>query len=130
MTTIALSRPGAPRAEVRPRTQPHRTATRLRLTARGRAVLAALAALPAIVVLVGAILGGGAALASLEGGASAGSFETVTVMPGDSLWSIAEEIAPDADPRDVVAEIARLNGLTGSVVGAGQRLAIPTAYSE
>ena len=26
----------------------------------------------------------------------------VTVAPGDSLWSIAETIAPHADPRDVV----------------------------
>ena len=38
-----------------------------------------------------AIIGGGAALASRDAGAPAGSFTTVTVSYGDSLWSIAED---------------------------------------
>jgi len=106
-------------------------ATRLRLTVRGRRVLALLAALPALVALGAAMaLGGGAALASLDGGAPAGSFGSVIVSPGDSLWSIAEEVAPDRDPRDVVDEIARLNALDGVSVRAGQQLAIPVEYTE
>ena len=124
MTTIALGTAPTTIAAARP------AAKRLRLTARGRAVLTALAALPAVIVILGVIWGGGAALASLDSSAPAGTFETVTVSAGDSLWSIAQEIAPDADPRDVVAEISRLNGLTGNVVSAGQQLAIPLAYSE
>ena len=124
MTTIALGTAPTTIAAARP------AAKRLRLTARGRAVLTALAALPAVIVILGVIWGGGAALASLDSSAPAGTFETVTVSAGDSLWSIAQEIAPDADPRDVVVEISRLNGLTGSVVSAGQQLAIPLAYSE
>src|SRR5690242_15410804 len=72
-------------------------ATRLRLTVRGRRVLAAAAALPAVIALAFAIVGGGAALASRDTGAPAGSFTTVVVSSGDSLWSIAEEIAPAAD---------------------------------
>ena len=99
--------------------------TRLRLTVRGRRVLAVLAALPAVVALSAAVLGGGAALASRDAGAPAGSFSTVTVAAGDSLWTIAEEIAPERDPRDVVDEIVRLNALDSVVVQAGQRLAIP-----
>jgi LysM domain len=32
------------------------------------------------------------------------------VQPGDTLWSIAVEIAPDRDPRAVVAELRAANG--------------------
>ena len=104
-------------------------ATRLRLTVRGRRVLAVLAALPAVVALTFAVLSGGSALASRDVGAPAGSFTTVTVAPGDSLWSIAEDVAPDRDPRDVVDAIVRLNSLENVTVQAGQSLAIPAEYA-
>ena len=103
--------------------------TRLRLTRRGRRLLAGLAALPASIALTIAIMGGGAALASRDAGAPAASFTTVTVASGQSLWTIAEEVAPAADPRDVVDAIARLNALDGVTVSAGQRLAIPAEYA-
>jgi Tfp pilus assembly protein FimV len=119
MTAITFTNP----AVVRPR------ATRLRLTARGRRALAMLAALPAVIALAIAVIGGSSALASGEQGAPAGTFETVTVASGDTLWSIAQEVAPDADPRDVVAAIAGLNALGGSVLTAGQQLALPVEYS-
>ncbi|KQY97145.1 hypothetical protein ASD19_09220 [Microbacterium sp. Root53] len=105
-------------------------ATRLRLTRRGRRVLAALAAAPVAAGLALAVISGGGALASREDGAPAGTFDTVTVMAGDSLWSIAEEIAPAADPRDVVDAIVALNQLQSSSVAAGERLAIPAEYSS
>ncbi|WOF22008.1 LysM peptidoglycan-binding domain-containing protein [Microbacterium betulae] len=104
-------------------------ATRLRITARGRRVLTALAAAPLVAAIGIGALSGGAALASRDAGAPAGTFDTVTVMAGDTLWGIAEEVAPGADPRDVVDEIARLNQLSGSGVVAGQQLAIPAEYS-
>jgi LysM repeat protein len=104
--------------------------TRLRLTVRGRRVLAVLAAVPAVIALSAAVIGGGAALASRDAGAPAGSFSTVTVTAGDSLWSIAEDIAPGRDPRDVVDEIVRLNALDSVVVQAGQSIAIPAAYDD
>ncbi len=106
-----------------------RPSTRLRLTARGRRVLAALVAAPVALVLGIAILAGGSALASRDAGRPAGSFETVTVQAGQSLWSLAEEVAPQADPRDVVDAIVRLNALGGTQVAAGQRLAIPAEYA-
>jgi len=105
-------------------------ATRLRLTARGRRVLAWLVALPVIAALAVGVISGGSALASREPGAAAGSFEMVTVMAGESLWSIAEEVAPQDDPRDVVDAIMRLNTLPGAQVSAGQRLAIPAEYTS
>src|SRR5690606_5984646 len=102
--------------------------TRLRLTVRGRRVLAFLAALPAAIALCAAVLAGGSALAAPDV-ESTGSFETVTVHPGDSLWSIATTVAPDADPRDVVDAIARLNALDGGIV-PGQELALPVDYTR
>lgn len=104
--------------------------TRLRLTARGRRVVVGLVSLPlAVAIFVGA-LAGGEALASRSDSAPAGEFTTVLVEPGDSLWSIALEVAPSADPRDVVDEIVRLNALGSSSVAAGQRIAIPSAFTS
>ncbi|WP_137846208.1 LysM peptidoglycan-binding domain-containing protein [Microbacterium sp. 2FI] len=119
ITSPALTTPRAAAAHV----------TRLRLTVRGRRVLAALAALPAVIALSLAMISGGSALASRDGGVAEESFTSVTVGAGDSLWSIAEEVAPAADPRDVVDAIVRLNGLDGGAILAGQRLAIPAEYA-
>ena len=104
-------------------------ATRLRLTARGRRVLAFLASIPAIVALSIAIVSGGGALASGEGSAPAGTFAEVTVMPGDTLWSIAGEIAPDADPRDVVDAVMSLNAMSSARLDIGQTIAVPDEYA-
>lgn len=103
--------------------------TRLRLTVRGRRVLAGIVSVPAVAAFGFAILSGGGALASGEAGAPIGSFDTVTVMPGDSLWSIAQDIAPAHDPRDVIYDVMSLNALESAVVDAGQSLAIPAEYS-
>lgn len=56
------------------------------------------------------------------------AFEYVTVQAGQSLWQLAETIAPTADPRDVIADIVSLNGLPADAVEPGQRLAIPAEY--
>lgn len=99
--------------------------TRLRLTRRGRVVLTALAGLPLVAgILVGSLASGGA-LAGIGDGSTPVAFETVVVGAGDSLWGIAEQIAPSEDPRDVILEIMRLNGLADAVVQPGQRLALP-----
>lgn len=49
----------------------------------------------------------------------------VSVTPGDSLWGLAEEFAPDRDPRDVVSDIMELNNLSDDRVAAGVQLYIP-----
>ena len=101
--------------------------TRLRITRRGQVVVATLVAVPLIVV---AALFGPAALGAAAGAAgSHNDFEHITVTSGQSLWQIAEKLAPSSDPRDVVAAIVDLNGLTDSVVVPGERLAIPQQYA-
>lgn len=128
MTTVSVSIAAVPAAVARGASRPA-AGTRLRLTARGRRVLAALAALPAVIALAAAVISGGSAFASRDGGAPVGAFETVTVSYGDTLWSIAQEVAPNSDPRDVVGAITRLNALDGGVLDVGQSLAIPAEYS-
>lgn len=103
--------------------------TRLRLTARGRRVLAALAAAPAVIALSIVMLSGGGALASGADSAPAGTFAEVTVASGDTLWSIAQSAAPGADPRDVVDAIVRLNALSSASLVAGQTIALPPEYA-
>ncbi|WP_159604510.1 LysM peptidoglycan-binding domain-containing protein [Agromyces humi] len=100
-------------------------ATRLRLTRRGRAVFTGLAALPLVVWALIAVLGSGGAAADSGAAGAATSFEYVTIGNGDSLWALAESLAPQGDPRELVDEIMRLNGLDDAVVEPGQRLALP-----
>ncbi|MBA2443728.1 MAG: LysM peptidoglycan-binding domain-containing protein [Nocardioidaceae bacterium] len=53
--------------------------------------------------------------------------ETVVVEPGQTLWDIATDAAPDRDPREVVADIVDLNALSDAgSVRAGQSLFLPT----
>ncbi|MGZ0711172.1 LysM peptidoglycan-binding domain-containing protein (plasmid) [Coraliomargarita sp. W4R53] len=106
-----------------------RPSTRLRLTVRGRRVLAALAAFPLIVLISLAVISGGSAVASRDTGVAVDSYQSVTVGSGDSLWSIAQSLAPSADPRDVVDAIVSLNALDTANVLVGQRLAVPAEYS-
>jgi hypothetical protein len=51
----------------------------------------------------------------------------VTVLPGDTLWSIAAQAAPDRDPRAVIEEIRRLNQVSGDVVRVGEVLRVPVS---
>ena len=99
--------------------------TRLRLTRRGRVVLTTLAAIPVVVWAMVVVLGAGGAAADAERATERASLAYITVLDGDSLWSIAEAIAPEADPREIIADIIRINGLGDALVEPGQRLALP-----
>ncbi|HEY4151959.1 MAG TPA: LysM peptidoglycan-binding domain-containing protein [Pseudolysinimonas sp.] len=100
----------------------------LRITRRGRAVLTLLIAVPLAIAAAVTGIGSLAAAAGTEG--STATFQYVTVEPGESLWQVAESVAPTADPRDVIADIESLNNLGSGEVQAGQRLAIPTKYDN
>jgi LysM repeat protein len=99
--------------------------TRLRLTRRGRIVFTTLGAVPLVAWALITVLGSGDAAADAGAELRARTFEYVTVHQGDSLWAIAESIAPHGDPREVIDEIIRLNGLDDAMVEPGQRLALP-----
>jgi hypothetical protein len=133
----ALRPAAAPRpvAVPRPVAAPPRTARRapvaqpttspLRLTRRGRVVVAGLAVL--LVSALSLLVAGAAQATSHAAPASpAGhSVAQVTVRPGQSLWSVAEGADPGADTRLVIQRILRLNALHGDTVFAGERLWVP-----
>jgi hypothetical protein len=95
----------------------------LRLTRRGRL---------ALVVLVAMLLGGLVALARSSASTASGPAPTsgtrpsLVVQPGDTLWSIATKLAPNADPRETVQRIVDLNGMAGTAVYAGEQLRLPS----
>jgi len=52
---------------------------------------------------------------------------TYVVQPGDTLWWIAARVAPGADPRPVIDELARTNGLQAGSLVPGQVIQLPSA---
>jgi hypothetical protein len=108
------------------RPQADRQAPPLRLTRRGRVVVAVMAAL--LVAALSLIAAGAAQAISHTGPAHpAGSanLAQVVVQPGQSLWAVAESADPNADTRLVIQQITELNSLNGDTVFAGQRLWVP-----
>lgn len=98
------------------------TASRLRLTRRGRIV--AVAAL-ALLLLVLASLMPWRASADPGAGHVPEGWTTVVVRPGDSLWELAQQSRPGADPRPLVAEIRAANGMSNATLQPGTRLLVP-----
>lgn len=118
--TVRFSAPSRPVRAARP--EP------MRLNRRGRIFFGTVTALA---LMAGAyFLGLGASQAGADSTVSTTSFQKVTVMPGDTLWSIATAVAPNVDTQHVIAEIVSLNQLDTATVQPGQRLAIPAAYSD
>ena|ERR1700685_2105643 len=97
----------------------------LRLTRRGRVVVVVATAL--VLAALSLVIAGAAQATNYPGPARAPqqSLAQVTVLPGQSLWSVAESADPGTDTRVVVQQIIELNRLTGNVVFAGQRLRVP-----
>jgi LysM domain len=98
----------------------------LRLTMRGRIVVAVAAAL--LVSLLSLLATGAAAQATGHAEPARVADRNLTqvvVRPGQSLWSVAENADPNADPQSVMQQIIELNGLTSDVIQAGQELWVP-----
>ena len=115
----AVARPGVAR--------PART--RVRLTRRGRIVVAGLITASMVLVAALAWLAGTAKADAAGSGVPSSavyhSLRSVIVLPGQSLWSIATRYEPGSDPRNVIQEIIDLNALSGTSVQPGQHLWLP-----
>ena len=117
---------GATPGRSHPRTEAARSsghaagAPGLRLTGRGRVVVTILA------VVAATFLTFASQQAFAGEGGGAVHVDTRTVVAGETLWEIAREYAhPGQDIRDVVDELAELNGLQTSGLRAGQELLVP-----
>ena len=99
----------------------------LRLTRRGRVVLIGipLVLLAALVFLLAGFLNAPAKAADSAADLAVTPTVSVTVQSGESLWAIAAAVAPERDPRDVIADIVQLNNLTAGAVLPGQQLFVP-----
>jgi hypothetical protein len=124
-TTSELRMPVRPVAARRVSPGPTQATSPLRLTRRGRVVVAAAAVL--LVAALSLIVAGAAQAISHSAapGAARSGLAQVAVRPGQNLWSVAENADPDADTRLVIQQIIQLNALAGDTVFAGQRLWVP-----
>ncbi len=95
--------------------------TPVRLTRRGRRVVAILALIPIVFALV--VLGSHKASADSKTPAT----HSIKVQPGQSLWDVAVAVDPNTDPRATIWTIQQLNHMTTSDVAAGQGLIVPGA---
>jgi Tfp pilus assembly protein FimV len=100
----------------------------MRLTRRGRIIVGTLIALP---IVIGAyFVGLGATSAGADSAVATASFEYVTVMPGDTLWSIAGNLTDGGDTQAAISSIVELNQLESMTVQPGQKLAIPAELAN
>ncbi len=108
---------------------PARRVRRTRLTRRGRRLVWASAVLLLIALITPVLL-------AVASGAQAGNhgvppstvraaMRQVVVKPGQSLWSIAVNAEPQADPRVVIQQIMDFNALGSQVVVPGESLWVP-----
>jgi predicted Zn-dependent protease len=117
MSTVAMH-PALTRAAAARRSP--RTTT-LRLTRRGR--VAVVLAMMGMVLVLLAVFGPRSA-ATGEVGTPVRT-RSVEVAPGDTLWTIASDVAGPGQVRDMVHRIEELNALNGPAVAVGQEIAVP-----
>ena len=98
----------------------HRTYVRRRRAA-------AAIAIAVVAVLLSPLAAGavrhGASVSPSPGAPSAQA--VVVVRPGDTLWSIARRVRPEADPRASVASIMEVNAVDPGSLAPGQALIVP-----
>jgi hypothetical protein len=99
------------------------------LTRRGRLARTLLVLSLSVVLGAGFAMNAGAgdalSAAKINGSSDAKSYVVVTVAAGETLWSLASQMADGGDVQALVAEIASANSLSGVDVEAGQKLRIP-----
>ena len=91
----------------------------IKLTVRGRRLVALLALLPIVAAFL--LIGTRSAQAETAMPATA----IIKIEAGQTLWDVAVAIAPNEDPRATIWTIKALNGLKTSEVQAGQALVVP-----
>jgi predicted Zn-dependent protease len=101
----------------------------IRLTARGRLVVRGiLAVFATLLVFTLLSLGKGAVVGAMTHAPQhVTAAHSIVVRSGETLWQIANRELPNTDPRDGIARIRTLNGMsTIDVLDAGQTIEIPT----
>jgi hypothetical protein len=93
------------------------------LNRRGR--LARTFVVLSLAIVLGSVVSAKAGAGTDTSPQAGGSFITVTVAPGDTVWSLANRLAGARDVRSLVSEIISVNSLASVDVATGQKLRIP-----
>ena len=93
------------------------------LNRRGR--LARTVVVLSLAIVLGSVVSAKAGAGTEAAASKAYSFITVTVAPGDTVWSLANRVAAGGDVRSLVSEIISANSLASVDLTAGQKLRIP-----
>ena len=94
----------------------------VRLTRRGRLLVVLL--LAGLLLAAFSLGRAGSSLASTTAARPA-PVSSTTVHRGETLWAVAQRIAPGSDPRPVIAQLRRLNHLDSAALQVGQQLVVP-----
>ncbi|MFM1994664.1 MAG: hypothetical protein RLZZ610_181 [Actinomycetota bacterium] len=82
--------------------------------------------LSALTLMLSAILfSQNGALATDEAVSSKTAFNYVSVMPGDTLWELADTYSAGMNKQDWIAEVILLNNLSSATLSTGDKLALP-----
>ena len=96
---------------------------RIVLNRRGR--LARSLVVLSLAIVAASVAGGQAGASTSAKVSAAQSFITVTVAPGDTVWSLANRVGGGHDVGGLVSDIIEINALTSGDVVAGQKIRIP-----
>ena len=116
----AVAHAARPAGRARPSQRRREPARTLHLTRRGRVVVVLL-----LMVVAGLVFSlGRVSAGAVPTGARSGA--STVVRPGESLWSVAERVQPEKDPRDVVGALLAVNHLSeDAALRPGQVLLLP-----
>ena len=89
-----------------------------------RRLVVLVAAMLVLGVVIAGVIGATGTSAQADQAVAGQSVEprTVVAQPGDTLWAIAQRVAPQANVSELVDELVRLNG---DAIVAGQLVRIP-----
>ena len=93
------------------------------LNRRGR--LARTFVVLSLAIVLGSLVSAKAGAGTTAAPTPASSFITVTVAPGETVWSLANRLSGGSDVRSLVSEIISANSLASVDLSAGQKLRIP-----
>ncbi len=98
---------------------------RIVLNRRGR--LARTLVVLSLAIVAASVAGGAAGASTSEKAPQAVHFVTVTVAPGETLWSLANRVSGGVGVHALIADIVEANNLVSVDVAAGDQIRIPLA---
>ena len=98
---------------------------RVVLNRRGR--LARTLVVLSLAIVAASVAGGAAGASTAQKTASNTHFITLTVAPGETLWSLANRVSGGRGVHALISDIVEANNLTSVDVAAGDQIRIPLA---